>query len=453
MNSTKKSTKTMLPIKLICPKSKVRKDGTGVIFIQYCGPNEKKTLLNTEIAIPPKYWNRKFVRVAKELPPIYGESSSLNENLADQLKLAGDIITYALKKKVPDILDFVKRTYHPNFDLSCLESVPVTGIPVSELFYQIDDYIKCKTGKVADTTITIYRSLKAHLEAYQNYRGKEISFNDFDYNFYEGFVDFLTYEYEQKRRKTVIKGLRLASIGKTIKQLRLFIKDRIKRKIIAPIDLTDFKILEEETDAIYLTESEIRRIYQTDLSDYPQLTIYRNLFVLGCLTGLRFSDFANLKPEDIRDQSIYKKQEKSDHWVVIPLRSVAEDILNHFDCQIPAISNPEFNYQIKEVAKIAGICSLTKFSYKKGKQDIVTIKPKYGWVTSHTCRRSFCTNEFLAGTPVELIMKISGHKSLKDFYKYIRITPEEASRKIKEIWTNRGEITTVRPFSIKNITN
>lgn len=32
--------------------------------------------------------------------------------------------------------------------------------------------------------------------------------------------------------------------------------------------------------------------------------------------------------------------------------------------------------------------------------------------------------EILAGTPLELIMKISGHKSLKDFYKYIRITPE-----------------------------
>ncbi|WP_326993652.1 hypothetical protein [Chitinophaga sp. 212800010-3] len=37
-------------------------------------------------------------------------------------------------------------------------------------------------------------------------------------------------------------------------------------------------------------------------------------------------------------------------------------------------------------------------------------------------------------------MKISGHKSLRDFYKYIRITPEEASRKIREIWEKRGDI-------------
>jgi len=46
----------------------------------------------------------------------------------------------------------------------------------------------------------------------------------------------------------------------------------------------------------------------------------------------------------------------------------------------------------------------------------------------------------LAGTPVDLIMKISGHKSLRDFYKYIRITPEEAGQKIKEIWQNRGDM-------------
>jgi hypothetical protein len=37
-------------------------------------------------------------------------------------------------------------------------------------------------------------------------------------------------------------------------------------------------------------------------------------------------------------------------------------------------------------------------------------------------------------------MKISGHKSLKDFYKYIRITPEEAGKKIQEIWEKRGEM-------------
>ncbi len=215
----------------------------------------------------------------------------------------------------------------------------------------------------------------------------------------------------------------------------------MRRKIIAPIDLSDFKILDEETDAIYLTVQEIRTLYNLDLSAHPHLTRFRDLFVLGCFTGLRFSDFSNIKPEDIRKGMLYKKQGKSDHWVVIPLRPEASEILiNRFKNNVPRVSNPELNRHIKQVGRLAGISTLIKTSYKKGNKDIEVTKPKYAWITTHTCRRSFCTNEFLAGTPPELIMKISGHKSLKDFYKYIRITPEEAGKKIQEIWEKRGEM-------------
>ncbi|MEO5564004.1 MAG: site-specific integrase, partial [Chitinophagaceae bacterium] len=248
-----------------------------------------------------------------------------------------------------------------------------------------------------------------------------------------------------RRRKEFTKGFRISTVGKTIKQLRIFLRNRMRRKIIAPINLEDFKILDEETDAVYLTREEITRIYQTDLSAHPHLRKYRDLFVFGCLTGLRFSDFSTLKSEDVRDRMLYKKQDKSDHWVVIPLRDEAYSIfVKDFKRNIPPITNADFNYYIKEVAKLAGIIQLIKFSHKKGNQDIIKIKPKYDWITSHTCRRSFCTNEFLAGTPVDLIMKISGHKSLRDFYKYIRITPEEAGQKIKEIWQLRGDMSMVK---------
>jgi hypothetical protein len=36
-----------------------------------------------------------------------------------------------------------------------------------------------------------------------------------------------------------------------------------------------------------------------------------------------------------------------------------------------------------------------------------------------------------------LILNISGHKRSNDFYKYIRISPEEAANKIKELWIKR----------------
>ena len=66
----------------------------------------------------------------------------------------------------------------------------------------------------------------------------------------------------------------------------------MRRKIIPALDLSDFKILDEETDAIYLTVAEIQALYKVDLSAHPLWARFRDMFVLGCYTGLRFSDFS-----------------------------------------------------------------------------------------------------------------------------------------------------------------
>jgi len=319
----------LLPIKLICPKGKMRKDSTCIVFIQYCGA--KTVLLNTEIAIPPKYWSRKFHRITPDLPATYGTADTLNGQLAALLRKANDIITHAVKKKVPDIPTFVKKTFHPTFDTGTLEEKaqqaaaldPKTNL---DLIFQIEDYIKCKRGKVSPGMLNVYKNMKDHMSAFQEHRGAAITFDSFDFNLYESLVSYLTYDYVQRRRselidgkKESIKGLKTSTVGKTIKQLRIFLRDRMRRKIISPIDLSDFKILDEDADAVYLSWPEITRIYQADLSEKPHLTTYRDLFVLGCLTGLRFSDFSSIQPEDVRKGSL-KKQEKSDHWVVVPLR-------------------------------------------------------------------------------------------------------------------------------------
>jgi hypothetical protein len=62
------------------------------------------------------------------------------------------------------------------------------------------------------------------------------------------------------------------------------------------------------------------------------------------------------------------------------------------------------------------------------------VKPKYAWVSSHTARRSFCTNECLAGTANDLIMAISGHRSEKAFRKYIKVDNLKKACMIKKLW-------------------
>jgi integrase len=439
----------LLPIKPICERKDVRRDGTCLIHIQYCYSSEKRTILNTQLSIPPNYWNKKRLCISDNLPASFGNVNHLNSELDRMIRLTQDIVSYATRNKIEDRGAFVKKTFKPEFDIKTLNKLDASTINEGlqekkvnkNLYLQLDNYINSKDKKVTKATICVYNCMKKHLQAYEEFRKKKITFESFDYEFYDGFIDFLTFDYVQRRRKTIITGLKINTIGKTIKQLRIFIKDRVRRKIIAPIDLTDYKIPEEEIDAIYLTYEEIGKMYQANLSAFPHLVEYRNLFVLACLTGLRFSDFSILQPEDLRKDMLYKKQEKSDHWVVIPLRKEAKEIFTEqFKKKIPTFTNPEFNRHIKTIGKLAGLNQRIKFSYKKGNKTVEVSKPKYDWITSHTARRSFCTNEFLAGIPVKLIMKISGHKNEKDFYKYIRVTPEEAAQKIKDLWHERNNM-------------
>ena len=295
----------LLPIKPICERKDMRRDGTSVIYIQYCYSAEKRTLLNTQIAIPPEYWNKRRLCISNDLPEIFGNARHLNSELNRMLRLTEDIIYFAIETKIEDRAKFVKETFKPHFNFDNLQGKAAITIvsQVSlkkqnkDIYFQIDDYIKSKEKKVSPATICVYNCMKTQLLAYQVYRKKKITFESLDFEFYDGFINFLTFDYVQKRRKTVIKGLKINSIGKTIKQLRIFIRDRIKRKIMTPIDLSDFNIPEEEADAIYLTFEEIKKIYETDLTDFKYLEQYRNFFVLACLTGLRFSDFSTLRFE------------------------------------------------------------------------------------------------------------------------------------------------------------
>ena len=56
--------------------------------------------------------------------------------------------------------------------------------------------------------------------------------------------------------------------------------------------------------------------------------------------------------------------------------------------------------------------------------------PKYKFVSSHTARRSFCTNAFKAGMPIQDIMAISGHKSERVFLNYVKVQKVENAKRI-----------------------
>ena len=424
------------PVKLIMKKGAIRKDGTSLIFLQYCHSAEKRVLLNTKVAIPTQYWNKKTSRISENLPDKYGNSNKLQSSLINKLRKAEDMVEHAIKKRDVCPMQFLKENFllHPNWELTQMAD---NGRSLN-VYENIDDYIKSKETVVKRCTINVINAMKNHLRLFENHRKEAITFDSFDMSFYEEFVKYLTYDIPQVRRKILIKGLKVNSVGKTIKHLKSFLNDRMRKRIIPFLDLTGYKVMEEDVDSVFINWKELAHIYHFDLTANSHLEKYRDLFVLGCLTGFRFSDYSTIKPDEIRNGMLYVNQTKTLTTVVVPLRKDAKSILiDKYNMQMPQVSNAKFNFYIKEVVKLAGIDEMVKITHKHGNKIIEETRPKHAWIMSHTCRRSFCTNEFLDGTPTNLIMAISGHKTEKAFRRYIKADQLQKALMIKKIWDEK----------------
>lgn len=85
----------------------------------------------------------------------------------------------------------------------------------------------------------------------------------------------------------------------------------------------------------------------------------------------------------------------------------------------------------------------TSKTFTKGGLKVVENYAKWEVLCSHTARRSFATNEYLAGTPSITIMAITGHKTEKAFLRYIKLTPNEHAKLLKLHWQKRNALQVV----------
>ena len=109
------------------------------------------------------------------------------------------------------------------------------------------------------------------------------------------------------------------------------------------------------------------------------------------------------------------------------------DILKKYSYELPKYHRNRFNERIKEVGKIAKLIQKIEVVRKKGSTRVSSVSPKYELISSHTCRRSFCTNMYLSGFPAEELMKISGHTSASAFMRYIKVDNQQSADRLKAL--------------------
>lgn len=140
---------------------------------------------------------------------------------------------------------------------------------------------------------------------------------------------------------------------------------------------------------------------------------------------------------DIQDGFISFRQQKTNTKVTIPLHPVVLEVLEKYNYNLPEpISNQRFNEYIKETAKLAEINAMEAITITKGGKLQTELYPKHELISSHTGRRSFCTNMYKRGLPTLMIMSISGHKTEKSFLKYIKVKQSEHAEMMAKAWKN-----------------
>jgi integrase len=198
-----------------------------------------------------------------------------------------------------------------------------------------------------------------------------------------------------------------------------------------------FKSLREPVQNIYLTESELKKIYELDLSKDKVLEVVRDIFLIGCYTALRFSDYSRITPNNISTLENGKMviilfQQKTGEKVIIPVRHELKVILKRYGYNPPKTYEQKVNRYIKLIGRMAGITEMVRVEANRGGMTIKKDLQKNGLIVTHTARRSGCTNMYLAGIPVIDIMKISGHKSESQFLKYIKVSKEETALNLSD---------------------
>jgi integrase len=295
------------------------------------------------------------------------------------------------------------------------------------------------TGKpYSKATIQVYKNTFRRLKEFQATRKRIIDFNTIDIDFYTDFTEYLS------------KKLILATntIGKDIKTIKTILNEATERGINTNFQFKSrkFSTTSEQTDSIYLSETELKEIEDLDLSNNQRLNNVRDLFLVGCFTGLRFSDFSILKPEQMKNGFIeIKEQTKTGNPVVIPIHPVVSRITQKHNGELPrAITNQKFNDYLKEIGIMAqSLHSPFETTITKGGLKLSKRLNKYELLTTHTARRSFATNEYLNGTPTITIMAITGHRTEKAFMRYIKLNPTDHAQLLKLHWEKRNNLKVV----------
>lgn len=402
---------TQVKIKFYTFTAKKKKNGEIPIYVRITY-NYNTTQLSTGLSTPLSHWNKKTMRFRGDSE----ESRVSNETLISIELRIRNAINHLLKSGINVSVEKIKNEVLKESE---------TQRKVFECMNKYLDHVV--------TLLNIDYSPKS-LERYRYTHKRILEFIRIKYKKSDFLIEELSnnflYDFELYLKTSV--GNSPKTIQKHIQRFSTMLRFCVDRGIIDRFPFSNFQIKVPIKPIEYLTQDEINRIEQKELS-IPRLAIIRDLFVFCIYSGLSFNELKNLHQSNLKEINgrfwIDMIRQKTKRQYNVPLLPKCIEIIERYQYHtkrisegllLPVPSNQKFNAYLKEI------------------QDICQIETR---LTCHLGRRTFGSTILLQNNVnIHVISQLLGHSSTAITIKsYLGSDPQlmlDEFDKIKEIYPN-----------------
>lgn len=284
-------------------------------------------------------------------------------------------------------------------------------------------------GQKSPGTINGYYGLLKWLNAYCSKHGI-IRIKDFNDEFLLGFFNYVKSQGDFK----------INYLNKLFKQLRMLyncIVNEEKYQLNINWRSDYLPRTTEISDEVALDFEQLLKVYRLVVPDNkPGYARIKDLFVFGCLTGLRYRDLSSINIEESRWKLwVRQTMEKVRDSVKIPLHPIAKEIYDKYNGELPVVNRQKFSDVIKELCKEAGLTQpVTRYRTDSRTKALLKETVQFAdLVKSSSCRRTFATlSVYEWSIPPTIAKKYTGHAKLTTFLTYIRANDEHVEDLLAE---------------------
>ena len=350
----------------------------------------------------------------------YEEAAEINKELGKLKTKVENIYERAKALEIePTVKYFREQLKNPNGTTSSQKSF-------TNCF---DEFIEASKLTKGYGTVKSIRSSMNILTEFSKIAGVKLEFNNIDQEFYNSLLE---YSFD-------VKDYRNNYTGKIIKDLKAFLNWATEQGYNTKLDFKkkSFKKLREEPEIIFLTYTELMKLYKKKLKE-ERLSNIRDVFCFGCFTGMRYSDIAALSPENIHKEQIIYRIVKTGETNTIPLNPYTKAILKkHINLPekcLPVISEQKTNLYLKELVKDLKLKRPVQVVHFKGAKRINETIPLHDAITFHVSKKTFMTNFLAKGGSLLTAMSITGNKDYRTARRYYKVVDTLKADEMKKVF-------------------